>query len=339
MLNLNNKFFYQNGSMIFPQPFEEKKSLMNNFLFKSDIAALQKVCDKLFNIPSNQGVYYQPILPAVMVTFAKNKQCGPTSLPYSEWGTVAYNEVIISFFVVRIKKMGAVWIAEKVSACVPYIFVDDPIAMVLGREIYGMPKIMSTVAVPVYPSSAPAPFTLETISTPKLQNGLPFKNMQIAAINQINSDNTKPAQEWTDVGLALDAMKNIVFGGGHIEIPGLSLVFEVVDLLLEKEMSFASLRQLRSIGNPDEAVHKAVIEFGTKMMKFNAGGILNGTFQLKLPQNGLFPIAEDLGISDGQLAESAFWIDWDFLFQTGTEIWSNREPEKTTFFQRLSKLF
>ena len=337
MPDSTSRVYYQNGSMNFPQPFYEKGSQMMSFIFKSDSKSLQTVCDNWLNLPTNNELYYQPLLPVVMVTFANNKQSWPTTAPYDQWGVIPYQEVIFSIFVVRVKKLGDVWITEHVSTLVPYIFVNDAIVMANGREIYGMPKTFGMIQLPDSPLDPQKYFELATVSAATFKKGAPFSTLPIASIGQTSTNDIPTKNEWTDITSAAKALKNLIFGTEHIELPGLNLIIEIADLFLEKKIPFTALRQVRSISSPEEAAYKAVIEFDSRMQNLNGGGLIKGTFQLKLPQNDLFPIATDLGLTDGQLAEAAFWIDWDFLFETGNEIWTTKE--KSNFWQRLTQLF
>lgn len=337
MTGKSSRFYYQNGSLNFPAPVNEKGSMMMSFVFKTDIQHLQSVCDNWLNLPTNNELYYQPLVPVVMVTFANNKACWPATPPYDNWGTIPYQEVIFSLFVVRVKKMGDLWIAEHVTALVPYLFVDDAIVMASGRELYGMPKAFGSIQLPDSPLAANKSFTLSTVSAAVFGRGVSFSNLPIASITQTGNNDIPATQEWTDIETAAKAMKNLIFGDGHIELPGLGLIVEAAELFLEKSLPFTSLRQLRSISSADEAIYKSVVEFNAKMLNLNGGGLLNGTFQLNLPQNDLFPIASDLGLVDKQIAEASFWIDWDFIFETGTDIWTNET--KPGFWQRLTQLF
>jgi hypothetical protein len=294
---------------------------MMSFIFKSDIAALQKVCDKWLNEPTNNELHYQPLLPLVMVTFANNASSYPASFPYNTWGSIPYKEVIFSIFVLRVKKMGPIWVSEYLSVTVPYIFVTDGIAMVNGRETFGMPKSYATIQTPDDPKSSGKYFSISAVSAQTFQDKVPFENFPIASIQQISDGDNPTVSEWSEAADAIKAIVKLIFGEGHIEIPGLKLIYELSSLLLQKELPFTALRQVRSISEPDQTVYKAVVEFNAKYKKLEGGGIMHGTYKLTLPQNALYPLAPDLGLTDGQLADAAFFIDWDFVFESGKEIW------------------
>ncbi len=330
-------FNYQNGSLNFPAPIGLQGAMMMCFNFQSDLQSLQKVCDNWLNIPSNQEVYYQPLLPNVLVTFSNYAGCYPLVAPFDNWGTIPYQELIFSIFVVRIKKVGDVWISEHVSALVPYIFVDDAIIMASGRELYGMPKAYGTIVQPTSPTETNKVFTVSTISTALFSKGVSFSNLILSSITQIADNNNKVSSEIKDLEIAVNEVKNLIFGDGHIVIPGLGLVIEIAELLVEKCLPFTSLRQFRSITSADTSCYKSIVDFNAKFQQLNGIGILEGTYQLGLPQNDLFPIASDLGLVDKQIALSAFWINWDFVFEQGTEVWTNEM--KPDFWKRVTQLF
>ncbi len=330
-------FHYLNGSLGFPAPFREGGSKMMSFVFKSDTAKLQAVCDAWFNTPTNGDLYYQPLLPIVLVTYASNQQSRPDVPPYNAWGSVAYNEVIFSIFVVRVKKLGSVWVAEHVGALVPYIFVDDAIVMAGGREVYGMPKALGRIALPSDPSAPDKHFALESVSSARFSPDVPFSWLPIASIQQQPEAQPPAHHAWADMTEAFEALKHLVFGGSHIELPGIGLAIEVADMFLEKKLPFCSLRQVRSVASSEAAAYQAAVEFSAKMLKFNGAGLMHGTYQITLPQNDLFPLASDLGLTTGQQSEAAFWLDWDFLFETGREVWTAQE--RPTFWDLLRRIF
>jgi hypothetical protein len=330
-------FYYLNGAMTFPQPFDEKGSTMMSFMFKSDIQCLQKICDQWLNTPSNNELYYQPLAPIVQITFADTKQSRPSSEPYHDWGIIPYQEVIVTMFVVRLSKLGPVWVAEHISALVPYIFVTDAIVMANGREVYGMPKALGWVDLPKSVQESPKNFQLETVGAPYFMKGVPFSKNLLLSIVQTSEQDIPITEEWKDLSSAAAAIKKLMFGEGHLEIPGIELLIEIAKIWADEELPFTSLRQVRSISAPGEAVYQAIVEFNAKSLKVNGGGLINGSFQLKLPHNDLFPIAADFGLSDGQMAEAAFWLDWDFLFDTGKEIWNAQQQQQPGFWNKLTQ--
>ena len=336
MSTQNSKCFYQNGLLNFPQPFSITNSLMMSFLFQSDLKSLQTVCDKWLNIPTGNELNYIPISSMILVTFSNNGQSGPTTEPYVDWGTVAYQEVILSMFVARVNKEGEVWIIENVSTLVPYIFVTEGIVMGSGREVYGMPKTLGWVEMPYTTTDNMNTFSLKTIGTPLFKKGQQFSKDVIFSINETSEISPPLSTDWKDLEEASAALKKIIFGEGHIDLPGINLIIEIAELFMKKELPFTSLRQLRSISSADEAAYKEVVDFSAKATSFNGGGVLKGTYFLTLPEQALFPIAEDLGLKDGQPALAGFWINWDFIFENGTEIWSF--TNKKTLIERIESV-
>ncbi len=328
-------FPYLPGSMDFPAPFLLQGARFFTFVHTADQKKLQKVCDQWFNQPSGGKVYCQPLLPLVLVTFADYQKSGPDVKPFKDWGYVKYREVIFSIFTVRLKKEGEVWLADHIGALVPYIFVDDPLVMAAGREVYGMPKMMAKIQVPEKRAAAAAEFGIEALSTLAFDPDTAFHTLPIAKTSdtQDSQASHKEPHLWADQETAFRAIKKLIFGGDHITLPDLDLGIEVAEIFLEQKLPFSSLRQLRSIDSSHTAAYQSIIDFYARMRRFEAAGLLRGDFPLDLPQNALFPIAEDLGLQNGQLADAAFWLEWDFIFETGREVWSTHE--KPTLWQCL----
>jgi hypothetical protein len=293
---------------------------MMSYLYASDMASLQAVCDSWFGPVAEDGEYrYEPLSPVVVVTFADYQGARPLSLPYTNWGVAPYHEVIYSFFVVRLKKTAGVWLADRVGSFVPYIFVDDSIAMVAGREVYGMPKNIGWIEMPPTTDATDYQLRLETVTTPEFTPGRQFTRL---AITEINSTGVTLGEIWNDVETAYAALRDLIFGAHHLHLPDLNLIIELADAFKDHELPFCSFRQTLSVENSTDAVYQAAVDLVAHMDNFHTGGLLHGTHQLKLPQNALFPIADSLGLHDGQLALAAFTITWDFTFTTGTTIWS-----------------
>lgn len=332
----NTPFHYIDGSMAFPAPFREDGAKFNNFVFTVDPKKLQQVCDQWFNIPSNGAVYYQPLLPVVLVSFAAYQGARPDVSPYKNWGYVPYKEVIFSIFTVRLIKKGGLWLADRVGALVPYIFVDDALAMVLGREVYGIPKMMGKIQLPEKMAGATQKYSVEALSTLQFNPNTAFKTLPIANIEEeVNTGTKAQPHRWEDAKIAFKEIKQLIFGKGHITLPDFDLLVEIEQVLLEQKLPFSSLRQLRSIDSSETAAYQSIIDFYAKMTHFTDAGLLHGNHTLHLSENALFPIAESLGLKDGQVADAAFWIDWNFLFEKGTDVWTNQE--KMTFWELLKE--
>jgi len=295
---------------------------MMSYLYASDMASLQRVCDTWFGPVAEDGEYrYEPLVPVVLVTFGDNTSARPQVTPYTNWGVVPYHEVIFSIFVVRLKKTDGVWLADRVASFVPYIFVDDSIVMIGGREVYGMPKNIGWIQMPPAGDATDHQLRLETVSTPEFTPGLPFTRMPIA---EITSTGVTFGEIWNDVQEVYAALGDIIFGAHHLHLPDYNLIVELADAFKDHELPFCTFRQLLSAENSTDAVYQAAVDLSAHMDAFYTGSLIHGTHQLHLPQNALFPIASELGLTDGQLALSAFSLTWDFTFTTGTTIWSRQ---------------
>ena len=329
----SSDFRYIDGSLVFPQPFFEGKTQMFNFVFSSDLPTLQKVCDAWFNEPTDGAVYYEPFMPFVILTFSNNGKAHSVVPPFDQWGGADYKEVIFSIPVVRIKKAGPVRIAEYVGTLVPFIFVDIPIPLVPGREIYGLPKSVGWIDTPGSTNPAGLKCSLEAVSTPAFGPDVQYARKTIAAIQQTGA-HSEP-HVWSDMETAFKAIGQLVFGGERITLPGISLAVEIAEIFARHQQPFTSLRQLRAIDSSSAAAYQSVVDYTATMTRFHGAGLLNGTYTLQMPPDALYPVGQTLGLRDGQQADAAFWLDWEFTFDKGKDVWTRRP--KPSFWQWLKE--
>lgn len=86
------------------------------------------------------------------------------------------------------------------------------------------------------------------------------------------------------------------------------------------------LKQFRDVSDASLACYQAIVETSIKLSIFRGGGILKGHYELILNHFDSHPIAQDLGLDVGrQPVIEAFWFDFDFIVETGTEIWKASE--------------
>ena len=309
------------GDVIVPPPYLLQGALFFNFLFDSSYEALQKVCDQWFNDPSDNEVHFQPLLPYVMVSYSSYKSDHSAVPPYNQYGQIPYNELMFSFFVVRLKKKLGVWFAEHIYAFVPYVLVDNHIPMVAGRALLGMPKLYGKIELPQDPKSNNLSFDSSMFTIKEFGPKSVGAWQWLAKVEQKTASNTADGKIWTTMEEAFSDIGKLMFEDGKIILPGLGLLVEVEEFL-KGELPFVSLKQFRSDEFAGKACYQSICSFHAKTDGFSGGGILPGEFELQLNHSDLYPVAESLGLKqEGNIARAAFWLDWGFYFNIGKVLW------------------
>ena len=151
----NTPYIDRGGEMVFAPPYLSENMNHFSFVVAADMTKLQEQCDKYFNIPLGKPARFIPGGPFVLFVSANLPKLRATTPPYSNMGWFSESEMAIWLLVLDKEQKRYFWF-------VPYIWVDNPYAMVMGREVYGFPKAFGTVTMP---SSLDNPdlFTLDTL--------------------------------------------------------------------------------------------------------------------------------------------------------------------------------
>jgi len=117
------------------QPFVARDVRMYGFIFQGVEARLNDLCTRYLNEPMQGQFQYSPMPPHwVVLTFTETRSLAPKNPPFADLGCAPEREAAFWIWVHRSDGQSA-----PVSFS-PYIFVDNPIAIIQGREIYGFPK-------------------------------------------------------------------------------------------------------------------------------------------------------------------------------------------------------
>jgi hypothetical protein len=322
-LNLMSKhpqYAYLNGNPVYPPDYLGTNTKFFNFVFQADYKSLEKVCDSWFNIPSQQEVHYEPLLDKVIVTFANYESEKSICPPYDQHGYVPYKELIISFFVARTHKILGITTVQSVCAFVPYIFLDNMIPTLIGREVYGLPKIPAWIDFDMS-NEIPSSFTVDAMTLKTFSATTPAQRQNLLSLKKVTNNNE--FDKWEDEKQAFREIKKLLLGGSKdIVIPSVNLLVELGEFIFEQKMPFASLKQIRSIEDSSTASYQAIVEYDCQMKKFSGAGLIKDDYEISFTDNALFPIHTDLGLAlQGQKPLFSFWLNWDFSFLTGKEVW------------------
>jgi hypothetical protein len=91
---------------------------------------------------------YVPLVPRVLILFASIQQLKSVEPPDSALGWMTEGDVAFWVSVAQLDPTGAASRPRGLTWFLPYIFVDNPLALTTGREVYGYPKEQGTFVIP-----------------------------------------------------------------------------------------------------------------------------------------------------------------------------------------------
>ena len=111
------------------------------FVLEADRTKLAEMFDRYLNEPSMGAVHYEPVGSLVILMFANIPHLSATLPPDVRMGYMVEREVAVW-------TLGYDTVRDQFSMFNPYMIVNHPWAMAMGREVYGFPKQLGVVTLP-----------------------------------------------------------------------------------------------------------------------------------------------------------------------------------------------
>src|SRR4051812_15270091 len=144
------------GEIACRHPADALDSRLYGFLLPADRERLDAFCDRCFNVPSGRDEHWRAVGDEVLLNFVDIPTMGSTDRLDQALGTCHEREVAIWFPIFDHNRGRFAW-------AIPYMFVDSTLALAGGREVYGFPKQMGTLRIPVE-DSAPSELAINTVT-------------------------------------------------------------------------------------------------------------------------------------------------------------------------------
>jgi len=316
------KYVERGGEQALRGPFLGRDVRLHGFMFEADEAALQAVCDRDLNGPSGGSVRYVPLVPRVLLLFAEFGKLGAADPPDSLKGIMTEIDVAFWMPVAAVDPTGAAPKPERLSWFLPYIFVDNPLAIASGREVYGYPKEQGTFLIPKTPTDQ-AVYAVDTHVCAHYGPEAPLEHRRLFEVRR--TDSVAPGgleHVWDDVKDAFrDMMRLIVDNEGQVNLSSVTLLVDVFDYLTHDEVPTVFLKQFRDAADPSLACYQAIIEAPSKVLTFRSAGLVLGDYELTVFPFESHPIVKDLGLGGPRSRALAAWhADFDFILGKGREV-------------------
>lgn len=306
------QYVVRGGELVFAPPFIADKVDYYGFILDADINKLTAVCDKYLNEPLGES-RFTPAGPFVLLACCNLPSLRSSAAPYSDWGWFAEKE--IAFWMLVIDKQ-----TKRVYWLLPYIWVDNPYAMAMGRELYGFPKGIGTITLPASPDT-PDEFAINTLVLPTFSantEGI------VAKLVEVKETSDKVTHSVSGAVNDLESLvKEIVLlmGDGLSLLGNAKLMLDSLDDLLHLRIPMVFLKQFRDVITPTNAAFQSIVETMPFAKKFYSAKIYSNIFDVNIFPCDSHPIINELGLStQGQLqSKVSFYINFDFEIGTGTE--------------------
>jgi hypothetical protein len=320
-------------------PFSFPGVTMRVFPLAADIHALQRFCDGYLNLAPDFALF-RPAMPYVMLMIV---DYGRMSVESGNLGWTSQHEVVFSVPLEWYIPREGRFVLRGLAQVAPFIFVDSEASQVVGREVYGWPKVQGWFAGEVdrwatdprarrellrldtrifrrlYDGKRPVPrelLVIEQDPDPSFSLFPPHPEAAFAPLVGLpkallgwSAFLARSAQAWTRVQLESDAAL------GPRTLP------DLVAALLRSLDRFAgsfqantiNLKQFRDATHPALACYQAITNARMEITQIQRAGMLgdlallagdpSGGHRIRLHRYAAQPIVETLGLAAGASAE------------------------------------
>ena len=224
------------GSPIVEPPFIFREVTTRVFPLKANMSRLTQFCAEYLNMDIPQDiVHYTPALPYVYLMVLNYGSMSSASVTAQNAGWVAQYEVTFTVPLRRWRRENGKLVFKGWASVSPFIYVDDQLSQMTGREVYGWPKVLSKISsdIPLWSTHPRKPTRLFTLGAPLFRNVYAGEEEKISPLIHIDYDPpgtfsefpVNPWNPWAPLSIVPNAIRN-----------SLSLMEEGLDLLLSQRI-------------------------------------------------------------------------------------------------------
>lgn len=319
------------GEIACRHPADAINSRLYGFLLRADRQRLDRFCDRMFNQPTGNREHWQAVGDEVLLNFVDIPTMGSTDLLDQRLGVCHEREVAIWFPVVDRKRHRFAW-------AIPYMFVDSALALAGGREVYGFPKQLGTIEVPVGEYS-PAQLSIDTVTLRRHSPTSVANNYRVITVER-PGEPVALGPTWDHPLHALAAVTAAMGGdavpaAGNGVLQSLPAMFrEAAELrgeietallffaqMVEEDIPMLLLKQFRDAHEQGAACYQALVWVDMAVSLFRSGGLLPEGYRVSIEALDGEPITRELGIPRSCRPRASFWLDFDFIVRLGDILW------------------
>ena len=169
-------FVEHGGEIACRHPADALQSRLYGFVLDADPDLLAAYCDRLFNRPTLGDEDWEPMGSELLLNFVDIPTMGSTDPLDRRLGVCHEREAAISFPVIDRRRDRFAW-------AIPYMFVDSALALAGGREVYGFPKQMGTLQIPVG-KKTPSELSINTVTLEKYARDSETKGYRVITVKR-----------------------------------------------------------------------------------------------------------------------------------------------------------
>jgi hypothetical protein len=233
--------------------------------------------------------------------------------PFDRMGAVEEDQVAVWIPVVQVEQKGDELEAQKFAMFVAFIWLDNPMSLATGREVFGYPKSWGW---PTFPKGDPDSFSLDVFGLNYGEDARAARHPLIEIVRGDPLPDMKPVELDSLHAAARHAHQHL--HGEHFDF-GFRFVSGLVKDLIQHQMQTVFLKQIRAIEDGTGAALQQIAEAHYTVKRFRAAPLLH-SYDMTIHPLDSQPLADELGLSSGPV-HLAYECEIDFLVGGGRVVW------------------
>jgi uncharacterized protein with NAD-binding domain and iron-sulfur cluster len=305
------------GRATTPPPFLSIGGRMRGLLLEGDEQAIHDLVDRMFNVPAGGSADYRSLGSNVLLLLGGFERVSCLTPPFDRWGSVA--EIMASFWipVMAGKDLGPTFLAKRLVLAVPYIFVDNPMSYLGGRETYGYAKTMARFD----PKDALGErVTMEAFGGNfGREEGAAWRPfMEVEEAGPQNGAGQRELEGPAGLVRQLVGELPDLNSDGEILLADIRLTADLIENMLAGEVHQLFLKQFRDAEDGTRAAYQSVVEAPCKILRVS-NKLVGRDADVTIHQLDSHPIGQEMGVTS-QRAQIVFDAELDMVVEHGVEI-------------------
>ena len=302
------------GQATFPGPISLADTTMWAFLLEADLALMQAWCQTMFDLPSGGAVRVVPLTGHMLMSVV---DIGKGTFPEADYmGWSQERELTFWIPAARLEERDGVLVATKFDLVMPYLVLDNPVAIASGREIFGYMKQKGWIGLPGDPGQPDGTLSVDLFATKAFGAASEEQRQRLLTLSPAGQRPGARSASFSEAAGRLHAFLRPDIEQWH---PGLAFGADFLANILAERVPQLFLKQFRDIADTRGACYQAVTETMGEITRFDSfPDILQ--FHMQLEALASSPIAAQFGIAPSQRIEGVR-IEYDMTISSGRVIW------------------
>jgi hypothetical protein len=304
------------GNPTLPAPVMFRHVAMTGFWLRADDDRLKALCDQVFAAPSGGRLRFSPLLSHVLMSFTDIRE--GRFVGHEERGFAKERELTFWILGALFEHAAAGERLHGFYFFPPYLFLDNPVALLVGREEFGYFKQPGTVTFPDDEPGTDA-FTASVYGAEHLgaDQEWSFRRFVTLSAPTAEGGRERVLQSLEDlIRGTLDAIgdwRSLMPAGAQVD-PAL-----FAELRLGR-FPQVFLKQFRDVADGSKACYQAITQANIQVRRFR-GVTLRHSYAVRFESLASLPAVDVLGLESETRTGLGMKVEMDMELQPGREIW------------------